>query len=173
MKGKSLSEAINLPSLNINGMQSGNAGKMASNQIPTIFVGEMVKTGQYSENINHFNVLRTIEDIYNLGHAGQAAGKSPITDCWKSTISGINNVAKSDNLSKVYPNPSVSGTWNIEVGNEYLGGIAEVFDADGRMVWKSEITNQKSEIAPNVSRGIYLLRISSSTNSITRKLVRL
>jgi acetylornithine deacetylase/succinyl-diaminopimelate desuccinylase-like protein len=31
---KSLSEAINLPSLNINGMQSGNVGKTASNQIP-------------------------------------------------------------------------------------------------------------------------------------------
>ena len=33
--GLTLSEAINLPSLNINGMQSGNTGKMASNQIPT------------------------------------------------------------------------------------------------------------------------------------------
>jgi acetylornithine deacetylase/succinyl-diaminopimelate desuccinylase-like protein len=33
--GKSLVESINLPSLNINGMQSGNVGKMASNQIPT------------------------------------------------------------------------------------------------------------------------------------------
>ena len=35
MKGVSLNEAINQPSLNINGMQSGNVGKMASNQIPT------------------------------------------------------------------------------------------------------------------------------------------
>lgn len=35
MKDISLSEAINLPSLNINGIQSGNVGKMASNQIPT------------------------------------------------------------------------------------------------------------------------------------------
>lgn len=35
LKGASLNEAINLPSLNINGMQSGNVGKMASNQIPT------------------------------------------------------------------------------------------------------------------------------------------
>jgi acetylornithine deacetylase/succinyl-diaminopimelate desuccinylase-like protein len=35
MPGKTLSESINLPSLNINGMQSGNVGKMASNQIPT------------------------------------------------------------------------------------------------------------------------------------------
>ena len=33
--GQTLKEAINLPSLNINGMQSGNVGKMASNQIPT------------------------------------------------------------------------------------------------------------------------------------------
>jgi acetylornithine deacetylase/succinyl-diaminopimelate desuccinylase-like protein len=33
--GLSLSEAISQPSLNINGFQSGNVGKMASNQIPT------------------------------------------------------------------------------------------------------------------------------------------
>ncbi len=35
LPGKSLAEAIILPSLNINGIQSGNVGKQASNQIPT------------------------------------------------------------------------------------------------------------------------------------------
>jgi acetylornithine deacetylase/succinyl-diaminopimelate desuccinylase-like protein len=35
MQGLTLSEAINQPSLNINGMQSGNTGVLASNQIPT------------------------------------------------------------------------------------------------------------------------------------------
>jgi len=35
MQNLSLSDAINQPSLNINGMQSGNVGKLASNQIPT------------------------------------------------------------------------------------------------------------------------------------------
>lgn len=35
MKGMTLFESVNLPSLNINGMQSGNVGKLASNQIPT------------------------------------------------------------------------------------------------------------------------------------------
>lgn len=34
MKGMTLGEAINQPSLNINGIQSGNVGAMASNQIP-------------------------------------------------------------------------------------------------------------------------------------------
>ncbi len=35
MTGKTLVESINLPSLNINGMSSGNVGKQASNVIPT------------------------------------------------------------------------------------------------------------------------------------------
>ena len=35
MKGLTLNESINQPSLNINGMHSGNVGKTASNQIPT------------------------------------------------------------------------------------------------------------------------------------------
>jgi len=35
MPGKTLTESIHLPSLNINGIQSGNVGKLASNQIPT------------------------------------------------------------------------------------------------------------------------------------------
>jgi acid phosphatase len=50
-----------------------------SNQIPTIFVGPMVKAGTYSGSINHYNVLRTIEDFYNLPHAGAAANAAPIT----------------------------------------------------------------------------------------------
>ena len=32
--------------------------------IPTIFAGANVKVGTYSETINHYNVLRTIEDTY-------------------------------------------------------------------------------------------------------------
>jgi hypothetical protein len=55
------------------------------NQIPTIFVGPMVTQGQYSEQINHFNVLRTIEDMYGLPYAGQSATANPIADIWAST----------------------------------------------------------------------------------------
>ena len=41
MKGKTLSQAINLPSLNINGIQSGNVGAQASNQIPTYATAQL------------------------------------------------------------------------------------------------------------------------------------
>ena len=53
-----------------------------ANIIPTIITGAGVKTGNYGENINHYSVLRTIEDAYGLPHAGAAAGATPITDIW-------------------------------------------------------------------------------------------
>lgn len=53
-----------------------------ANHIPTIIVGAHVKTGSYGERINHYNVLRTIEDMYHLGHIGNAATVSTITDIW-------------------------------------------------------------------------------------------
>jgi acid phosphatase len=52
------------------------------NQIPTIFVGQMVKTGHYNENINHYNVLRTVEDMYHLSYANASANVPPILDVW-------------------------------------------------------------------------------------------
>src|SRR5579875_2309367 len=53
------------------------------NQIPTLFVGQMVKTGRYSERINHYTVLRTLEAMYGLPALGNSAHLSPITDCWR------------------------------------------------------------------------------------------
>jgi hypothetical protein len=53
-----------------------------SNRITTIFVGQMVVPGQYSESINHFNLLRTLEDMYNLPYAGVSGNYQPITDVW-------------------------------------------------------------------------------------------
>jgi hypothetical protein len=51
----------------------------STNQIPTVFYGQPVKTGAYSEHITHYSVLRTVEDMYNLTHLGNAA---TITDSW-------------------------------------------------------------------------------------------
>jgi hypothetical protein len=53
-----------------------------SNHIATIFYGQHVKVGHYSEHINHYNVLRTMEDAYGLPYAHNAGNVTPITDCW-------------------------------------------------------------------------------------------
>ena len=51
-----------------------------NNQIATMFDGQMVKPGQYGEYLDHFGVLRTIEDMYGLPYAGPARPppRSPI-----------------------------------------------------------------------------------------------
>jgi acid phosphatase len=54
-----------------------------ANDIPTFFVGPMVKPGRYAERIDHYNVLRTLEDAYRLTPTGNSARVAPITDCWK------------------------------------------------------------------------------------------
>jgi hypothetical protein len=54
-----------------------------NNQIPTIFVGEMVQPGNYGQHIDHFDVLRTIEDMYGLSYLGQSANGTSITNIWK------------------------------------------------------------------------------------------
>ncbi|HEX4577635.1 MAG TPA: alkaline phosphatase family protein, partial [Edaphobacter sp.] len=53
------------------------------NHIATIFVGAMVKPGKYGEYVNHYRLLRTLEDMYGVGHLGSSALVSPITDVWK------------------------------------------------------------------------------------------
>ncbi|GKS56739.1 acid phosphatase [Nitrospira sp.] len=54
------------------------------NRIPTLFVGPMVRVGQSFQFITHFNVLRTIQDFYQLSHSGQASVSDPIRDVWIS-----------------------------------------------------------------------------------------
>ncbi len=53
------------------------------NSIPTILLGPMVKPGRYAQRIDHYNVLRTIEDAYRLPHAGKSADVAALAGCWK------------------------------------------------------------------------------------------
>jgi len=55
----------------------------SNNQIPTIFVGPMVKPGKYNNRINHYNVLRTIIDMYELAPIGHSTDAKPIVEVWE------------------------------------------------------------------------------------------
>jgi hypothetical protein len=66
-------------------------------RIPTIFVGQMVHPGQYNEFINHYNVLRTIEDMYGLPYAGNSSTVTPITDIW--VVPGSRSAARRPHAS--------------------------------------------------------------------------
>jgi len=58
-----------------------------SDQIPMIFAGAHVQPGISSNvAVTHYNVLRTIEDMYKLTPLLNAAAANPITDVWDDVI---------------------------------------------------------------------------------------
>jgi acid phosphatase len=58
------------------------------NRIPTLFIGPMVRPGKYAYRIDHYNVLRTLEEMYGLPPLGGAASAEAIRDIWVSPESG-------------------------------------------------------------------------------------
>jgi hypothetical protein len=53
-----------------------------ANHIPTIFFGAHVRTGKYAQTINHFHVLRMIEESSGVGLLGSSGGVSDIKGIW-------------------------------------------------------------------------------------------
>ncbi len=57
------------------------------NRIAPLFVVPMVRSGRVPRPFTHFNVLRTIEDLYGLRHSGRVAPSDPLLDIWVSSLS--------------------------------------------------------------------------------------
>ncbi|MBV8424226.1 MAG: acid phosphatase [Candidatus Eremiobacteraeota bacterium] len=55
----------------------------ATNHIPTLFAGPMVRPGKYSERVDHYTILRTIEDVLSVPPTGAANRRTALTDCWR------------------------------------------------------------------------------------------
>ena len=56
------------------------------NHIATVFAGQGVIAGKYSEHITHYNVLRTIGGFYGLPGLANAASTAQITDVFGTTL---------------------------------------------------------------------------------------
>jgi acid phosphatase len=52
------------------------------NHIPTIIAGAHVKAGQYPVRVDHYNLLRTLQQMYGLAPTGRSATAAPITGVW-------------------------------------------------------------------------------------------
>jgi arylsulfatase A-like enzyme len=56
--------------------------KTDGNHIPTIIAGAHVKPGQYPAKVDHYDLLRTLQQMYGLAPTGHAATAAPITGVW-------------------------------------------------------------------------------------------
>jgi acid phosphatase len=55
----------------------------AENHIPTVLFGPMVRPGDVGGRVDHYVLLRTIEDMYGLPALGTAAHVAPLTGIWQ------------------------------------------------------------------------------------------
>jgi len=54
-----------------------------NNRIATMFIGAMVKPGTSAQRINHYNVLRTIEEMLGLPYLGDSAQAKSVAGVWR------------------------------------------------------------------------------------------
>ena len=54
----------------------------SANHIPTFLVGPMVRPGPSDQRVDHYSLLRTLEDMYGLAPLGRAADAQPISGVW-------------------------------------------------------------------------------------------
>jgi phosphatidylinositol-3-phosphatase len=55
----------------------------SQNHIATVLVGPMVRPGDMGGRVDHYTLLRTIEDMYGLPALGGAAHTAPLTGIWQ------------------------------------------------------------------------------------------
>lgn len=156
-----------------------------NNQIMTFFVGPMVKQGKYSSHINHYNVLRTLEDMYGLNYAGASSTVNPITDCWNlnktapESPTGIgSDGSKSEKPLSVFPNPVTDNNIHINLNNNFLGNVnLLLFDIQGKKVKDLKIEKVSSEMdlpleVPEMAKGTYILEVLYGERREVQKVVK-
>ena len=54
-----------------------------NNRVMTVVLGQDVKPGKYTQKLNHYDLLRTLTDMYGAAPVGAAADAKGIGDIWK------------------------------------------------------------------------------------------
>ncbi|HEY4128568.1 MAG TPA: alkaline phosphatase family protein, partial [Gammaproteobacteria bacterium] len=54
-----------------------------NNRVMTVVLGQDVKPGKYEQKLDHYDLLRTLTDMYGAEPVGAAAQAKGIGDIWK------------------------------------------------------------------------------------------
>lgn len=148
------------------------------NHIVTVFAGEQVEPGSYSTSINHYDMLRTIEDMYELPHAANSATANTITEVWKTDNTTSIDETQKNVAVLVNPNP-VSTTAQVEIKGlgDMTGCTFIIYDVLGNEIknLNAQLQNRSHVFQFNregIRNGIYFYRLTISKDKVvTGKIV--
>jgi len=149
-----------------------------NNRITTIFTGAMVRGGEYSKYMNHYTLLRTIEDMYSLSHAGHSGSVESIRDCWIPITTGIESVNHNIIKWAVY-GYAPTGELNIDYDLPASAEIGiQIFSLEGKLIHSEPFINQYSGMhrtiinpGQRLSDGFYIVRILVNENEFSKKVM--
>ncbi len=149
-----------------------------NNRVATIFCGAMVNPGQYSKYMNHYSLLRTIEDMYVLKHAGHSVDVESVRECWKPVINAVENNEMQELNWAVY-GYGVTGELNVDYtlpSNSIVS--VQVFTVEGKMVYELPAAKQISGLhhliidpLNNLSNSVYVVRLVVDAHAFSKKTV--
>ena len=148
----------------------------AGEHIALLFIGSMVKHGSYSENISFLNVLKTIEDMYQLPTCAGSTSASDISDVWKSN-SDIANEQVLVNSMEVWPVPAKDVLhMNIHTTALSDNAVMTVYDLTGRKMIEQNMSlqvggNNFSLQVPALVPGVYYVSLNGKEINCSKKII--
>ncbi len=140
----------------------------SANNIATVFYGARVNPGTYVQSINHYSVLRLLEDANALTtHAGSAVNAAPIDYCWTSLASrnGQSNQIESNVNTVFYPNPTSNSLRIQTINSSDVQMTLVIYDVTGKEIKNMElnITQGTSDMevysfSSDQTRGVYIIK---------------
>lgn len=131
-------------------------------------------TDNFRDNFEKVEIDNPVAGTYivQVTHKGNLVSGN---QTYSLIVSGINQTLSTNSLVadefRIYPNPA-RGSFNI-ASPSYSGDLQlELFDVQGRRVMERKISGSQNEISLQaIPTGVYMVRLSSDSGAITKKLV--
>ena len=109
-----------------------------NNKIFSCVTGQWIRGGTYTQPITHYNVLRSLEDLYRLTPAGASVDSSVIRDIWLKT-----DICNNGSLTII---SALSGTvyqWQLNTGSGF-SNLSDNANYSGSITKTLQLTNMPS-----------------------------